>query len=105
MSTHGDAHAHAPSRKEYVATYVALLSLTALTVYAAGLDLGRLSRVAALAIAGTKATLVVLFFMHVRHASALVRTAIVAALLWIGMLFFLTLGDFATREWFPVRWY
>jgi hypothetical protein len=41
--------------------------------------------VVALAIAGVKATLVVLFFMHVKYGTRLPKLAIVAALYWLGM--------------------
>ena len=50
----------------YFAVFFALLVGTALTVYASGLDLGRFNAAVALTIASIKATLVALFFMHIK---------------------------------------
>ena len=71
--------------------------LTALTVGAAFIDLGALNDVVALGIAVTKATVVVLYFMHVAHASRLVQLTVVGGFLWLFILFSFTLSDFWTR--------
>jgi len=57
---------HVVPTRVYYTVFAALLVLTALTVWIAFYDLGVLNDVAALGIAAIKATLVVLFFMHVR---------------------------------------
>src|SRR5947199_340591 len=55
----------------YVAVFAALIVLTVATVAVSYVDLGPASVVVALAIAFTKAVLVVLFFMHLRESSGL----------------------------------
>ncbi len=47
--------------------FVALLVLTVVTVAVASVDLGSLNLYVALAVAGLKASLVVLYFMHLRY--------------------------------------
>jgi len=75
---------------------------TALTVFAAFYDFpGPMNAVVALTIASIKATLVVLYFMHVRYSGRLVWLVIVAALLWLAILFAITFSDYWTRTWLP----
>ena len=62
---------HVVSRKVYFLIFGALMVLTAITVWVANLDLGRWNAIVALSIAVLKATLVVLYFMHVRYSSKL----------------------------------
>jgi cytochrome c oxidase subunit 4 len=82
----------------YFAVFTALLVGTALTVFAATLDLGALNAPVALAIATVKATLVALFFMHVYHASErLTKLVVIAALFFLFLLLGLTMSDYATR--------
>jgi cytochrome c oxidase subunit 4 len=81
----------------YRRIFLALLGLTAATVAVAYLDLGALNTVAALAIAGVKATLVLLFFMHVRESSAFTWVVIGSGLLFFLLLVAFTLSDVFTR--------
>jgi cytochrome c oxidase subunit 4 len=82
----------------YFAVFTALLVGTALTVFAATLDLGPFNAPVALAIATVKATLVALFFMHVYHASErLTKLVVIAALFFLFLLLGLTMSDYATR--------
>ena len=81
----------------YVAVFLALMVLTALTVFAAFQDLGEFNDLAAMAIAVTKATLVVLSFMHVRHASRMAKITVVAGFLWMAILIGITLTDYFSR--------
>jgi len=90
------------SRTTYGAIFAALMVLTAITVGVAYLDLGVLNPVVALSIAVLKATLVVLFFMHLRWSSMLTWIVGGAALFWLGIMFVLLLSDYATRAW---GWY
>lgn len=88
----------------YLAIFVALLVGTALTVVAAFFDFPwRLNTVVALSIATIKATLVVLYFMHVRYSIRLVWVIVSAALFWMGILFALTLSDYFTRSWLSTQ--
>jgi cytochrome c oxidase subunit 4 len=54
-------------------------------------------------IATAKATLVVLYFMHVRYSARLVWVIVAAALFWVAILFAFTLGDFYTRGWLSTQ--
>ena len=83
--------------------FLALLTGTGLTAYVAYLNFpGPLNAVVALTIAVIKATLVVLYFMHVRYSSRLIWLVIAAALFWLAILFALTISDYSTRSWLPV---
>ena len=90
---------HIVSWKVYVTVFLALGVLTVLTVAAAGYDFGRLNVIVALGIAITKATLVVLYFMHARYAGGLTGIVIAASAAFFFILVFLTLSDYATRSW------
>ena len=96
MSQHA---AHVVSVKVYVAVFLSLMALTGITVWAAGQDFGPLNTVVALAIAVTKASLVVLFFMHVKYASPLVKLAVLSAIVFLGLLLVVTMSDYGTRGW------
>ena len=76
---------------------------TGLTVWVANFNLpGPLNAIVALTIAVFKATLVVLFFMHVRYRSRLTWVFIAAGLIWLIILIAFTLSDFLTRQWVPI---
>jgi cytochrome c oxidase subunit 4 len=83
----------------YLGVFLALMLLTAATVWAAGQDFGVYNTVLALAIAVTKASLVVLFFMHVKYGTSLVKLAVVSAIVWLGLLVVITMSDYRTRGW------
>src|SRR5216683_2360618 len=94
---------HIVSVRVYVAIFLALMLGTTLTVVAAFHDFPwRFNTVIALTIASVKATLVVLYFMHVRYSSRLVWVIVASALFWLAILFALTFSDYWTRGWFPV---
>jgi cytochrome c oxidase subunit 4 len=91
---------HIVSLKIYVMIFLALLVGTALTVWAGLHDFpGQLNVIIALTIAVVKATLVVLYFMHVRYSSRLIWVVFTSALFWLAILFALTLSDYWTRSW------
>jgi cytochrome c oxidase subunit 4 len=91
------------SLRTYFVVYLLLLAGLAATVAAAYWHLGNLTIVVALTIAFAKATLVVLYFMHVRDSPELNWIAIAAGLVWLSILFGLTLADYGTRNWIPQR--
>jgi cytochrome c oxidase subunit 4 len=94
--------AHIASVRLYVTVFVALLIFTGLTVVVAYFDLGLLNTPVALSVAVIKASLVVLFFMGVRHNTPLTKVVVVSGFLWLFILFGLTMGDYLTREWLGV---
>ena len=93
---------HIVQPRIYIAIFLALMVGTALTLLAAFYDFpGPLNAVVALTIAVVKATLVILYFMHVRYSGKLVWLVIVAALLWLVIMFAITFSDYWTRAWQP----
>ena len=91
---------HIVQPRIYIAIFLALMVGTTLTVVAAFYDFpGPLNAVVALTIASIKATLVVLYFMHVRYSGRLIWLVIVAALLWLAIMFAITFSDYWTRMW------
>ena len=90
---------HIVPKRIYFIVYAILLLCTYLTVQIAFLDLGRLNAVAALAIAAFKATLVVLFFMHLKYSSRLTWAVVAGGVFWLAILLWLTLVDYLTRAW------
>lgn len=94
--------AHIASVRLYLAVFVALLIFTGLTVVVAYFDLGLLNTPVALGVAVVKASLVVLFFMGVRHNTPLTKVVVVSGFLWLFILFGLTMGDYLTRPWLGV---
>ena len=91
-------HVIVPTRT-YYAIFASLMALTAITVGVAFIDLGLMNSVAALSIAVLKASLVVLFFMHLKYSSRMVWVVGGAAIFWLGILLVLILSDYATRGW------
>ena len=91
------AHAHpVTGPRTYLTVLVALLCLTALTVTAAGIDFGAYNTVIALVIAALKASLVALFFMHMRH-DKLSAVIFVSGLFFLAVFLIFTLFDIDTR--------
>jgi cytochrome c oxidase subunit IV len=90
---------HIASPKLYIGVFVALLFLTALTTGMAYVDLGAWNTVVALAIAFCKASLVVLFFMHLKWGTGTMKTVAVVAIAWLALLIVLTNVDNLTRDW------
>jgi cytochrome c oxidase subunit 4 len=89
--------AHAPSRTVYFLVFGALMVLTGITYWVATLDLGPFNDVVALGVAVTKAVLVILFFMHVRHGTRMTKLTVVAGFFWLGIMLAITLSDYLTR--------
>lgn len=85
------------TNRTYYFTFGGLLLLTLATYGAAYLPLGHWHTFAALAFSTTKAALIALYFMHARYSSWLTWVVISCAVLWITILFGLTLGDYLTR--------
>jgi cytochrome c oxidase subunit 4 len=92
---------HIVSVKVYASVLLALLSLLALTVAAGLIERPAVGLSIALSIASIKAVLIVLFFMHVRYDTPVVRLAAVAGFLWLALLIGLSMSDFLTRHWPP----
>ena len=83
----------------YFGVFFALMILTVITVAVSRLDLGALNTPVALGIAVLKATLVILFFMHVIHSTRLTWVVILSSFLMLAILLVLTFTDYMTRSW------
>src|SRR5580658_1569856 len=102
VSAHASDHIseHISTLGSSVAIWLILLACTGITVGAAFIDLGPFNIVVALAIATIKATLVVLFFMHVKYTpEKLPGLVVVSAIFWLFILLALSMADYATRLW------
>jgi cytochrome c oxidase subunit 4 len=89
---HADEASHALPPRVLLGTFAALLALTVLTVITSRMDLGPMNVVVALVIASLKATLVAMFFMHLRYEhrfqSVIFVGAIFFAALFVGFVAF-----------------
>ncbi|MGA2980969.1 MAG: cytochrome C oxidase subunit IV family protein [Terriglobales bacterium] len=98
MAEHEEHTTH--SQGFYIGIGVALLVLTVTTAAVAFVNLGPFNPVVALLIATIKATLVVLFFMHVKGASEkLTGAVVVSGFFFLAILISLSLADYMTRSW------
>ena len=88
---------HISPKSTYYAIFGALMALTALTVYVAFQHLGWLNFPVAISIALVKASLVVLFFMHVKYSSKLVKLLVASTFFFLASLFGLTMTDYLSR--------
>lgn len=93
---------HVVPPRVYVTVFAILIVLTATTTAVSSVDLGPWNTVVALVIAFVKASLVVLFFMHIKYSPRLMQITVAGGLFWLAILLSLTLSDFMTRSWLPV---
>ena len=94
---HASHHIVTPA--QYAMVFAALLTGTALTVVAANIDLGVFNPIIALGIASTKAVIVMLFFMHVKYQSHLIKTTVASGFFMFLVLVTMTLSDYISRAW------
>lgn len=90
---------HVVPVKVYLGVFLALCTLTVITVAVTGYDFGPFNLIVALGVAITKATLVVLYFMHARYGPKLTGVVVAASLAFFVILVFLTLTDYVSRSW------
>jgi cytochrome c oxidase subunit IV len=94
---HADHHIVTPVT--YMIVFGTLLIFTGVTVGAAYVDLGIMNPVIALAIACFKAVIVILFFMHVKYQSKLVKLTVISGFFTFLVLTTMTLTDYISRAW------
>jgi cytochrome c oxidase subunit 4 len=102
MTTEAEAQAtehHIVSPKLYAVIGLALLVLTASTCAISYVELGVFNAVVALAIAMIKASLVVLFFMHVKYSPKLTKLTVISGLFVFLGLITMTMADYISRAW------
>jgi cytochrome c oxidase subunit 4 len=96
------AEHHVVPVRVYITIFLALMVLTGLTVLASFRNFGEWNTIIAVTIAIIKATLVILYFMHVRYSDNVVRLSVFAGFFWLGILIALTLSDYMSRPWLPI---
>ena len=96
---HPEDEQHIVSPKVYFVIFLCLLLGTALTVVASLIEMGPWNPVVALAIACVKATLVVLFFMHIKYSSKLMKLTVGAGVFTFLILVGMSLADYMSRAW------
>lgn len=97
---HADlGHEHVTPLGVYLGIFGALMALSAITVAVAWVDLGTLNILVALGVAVLKATLVVLYFMHLKYSSKLTWIVVASGMFWLVILLGMTMVDYLTRGW------
>lgn len=84
---------------KYALIFITLLVFTFVTIEVSRHDFGEWNTVIALTIAVFKATLVVLYFMHLRYVERLTWIVVASGILMLGILLVLTLSDYLARGW------
>ena len=90
---HAEGGAHVMSVKMLLGIWGALVVLTGVTVWSAQYDLGRIDLVVAMGIATVKATLVALYFMHLRYDKGFHTVVILGALVFVFLFVSMVLLD------------
>jgi len=89
---------HIAPKSQLYGVFGALMVLTVLTVAVSRVDLGILNLPVALAIAVTKAVLVVLIFMEVKFSPKLIQVSAAAGFLFLGIMVYYTMTDYLSRN-------
>ena len=96
---HPEDEQHIVSPLTYLIIFGCLLVGTAITIGASYLELGPWNPVIAILIACVKATLVVLFFMHIKYSSKLMKLTVGAGVFTFLILVGMSLSDYMSRAW------
>ncbi len=97
---HTETHlAHVLPVSMLLAVFAALMVLTALTVAVSYFDFGAVNLLVALGVATAKATLVALFFMHLRYDKPFNAVVFVIGIAFLGLFLGVTMMD--TVEYHP----
>jgi len=101
MAEHGEQHMGIP---QYLIVFGILFFGTIITYVVALYDLEGIfpgaNTLVALLIAFFKMTCVILFFMHVKWSSRLIKLAVVSGFFWMAIMFAFTMQDYFTRSVF-----
>ena len=88
---------HVSPKSTYYMIFGALMVLTVVTIYVAYQPLGSWNFPVAISIAITKATLVILFFMHAKYSSKLTKLFVGTAFFFLIIMLTLTMTDNLSR--------
>lgn len=98
MSSEHAGHDHVLPIRLYMMVFAILMVGTAVTVWAAQIDMGSMNIVVAMLIALVKAAFVVLYFMHLRYSHRLNWVFGAAAIFWLALLIGITMADVFARS-------
>jgi cytochrome c oxidase subunit 4 len=93
---------HVTPVKTYINVFVILLVLLVATVGAANMPLGHFHLATAMLIAGIKAVLIGLFFMHIYHSPKLTWIVSTGSAFFLALLLAFLLNDYLTRDWLDI---
>jgi cytochrome c oxidase subunit 4 len=102
VDSHGDAHIEGASVLTYAIVFVALLVLLFISVGVAYIpnqndNVRNLLTTIGFSIAGAKALLVILYFMHVKFGSRLTMIFAFGSFFFLAIMFSLTMNDYWTQ--------
>ena len=89
---------HVAPKSQLFAVFAALMVLTVVTVLVSRVNLGYLNLPVAMAVAVTKALLVILIFMEVKYSPKLVQVTAAAGFLFLGIMILYTMTDYLSRN-------
>lgn len=98
MNEHSTEHLHILPLRIYFSVAAALLVFTAITVAVAQFQFGEYNLLIAMIIAAIKATLVALFFMHLKYDNKIYATVFVGSLLFLAVFIIFTMFDTLRRD-------
>jgi cytochrome c oxidase subunit 4 len=84
--------------KTYFIVWVCLLILTAATVTVSSLKLGKHGALTSIIIASVKASLILLFFMHLKYERFLIKAMLLLTIMTIAIIVGLTFSDIGYRH-------
>ncbi len=93
---------HIVPKRVYFLVFLTLIVMTWVTTWISTVDLGRFNIFVALSIAIFKASLVILFFMHVKYGTRLTKMIVMAGVYWLILVLFIAMVDLWTRNWMGV---
>ena len=89
---------HVAPKSQLYAVFAALMVLTVVTVLVSRVNLGYLNLPIAMAVAVTKALLVILIFMEVKYSPKLVQVTAAVGFLFLGIMILYTMTDYLSRN-------
>ncbi len=93
----GQGHAHVASVGMYVGIFLALMVLTIVTYAVTFVHLGEFNLFVALLIAITKASLVILFFMHVFWSPKIIKVSVGMSFFFLIIMLMMVMTDYLSR--------
>ncbi len=97
MSTHHNLERHVTSYKAYAVVWIVLMALTFITVYVSYIDFGMFNIVIAMGVASVKASIVALFFMHLKFEDGVTWGFAIFPLILLFLLIGMLILDTFTR--------